>query len=65
MDYANFEGPSAVIAMVKSPAKVSRLSNEYRGPILINPGLYIPRLSILMVNFDMSQAALVVPVSRM
>ncbi|KAF7791738.1 hypothetical protein EIP86_002762 [Pleurotus ostreatoroseus] len=38
LDYADPKGPSAVIAMVKSPAKVPQSSDKYRGPILFNPG---------------------------
>jgi len=38
LDYSKPTNSKAVIAIVKLPAKVPSNSNEYRGPILFNPG---------------------------
>ncbi|KAJ3519724.1 hypothetical protein NM688_g9259 [Phlebia brevispora] len=38
LDYADPDGPSAIIAMAKVPSKVPKSDKRYRGPILFNPG---------------------------
>ncbi|KAK1216759.1 hypothetical protein PQX77_020609, partial [Marasmius sp. AFHP31] len=38
LDYSNPEGGKAAIAMVRLPANVKADSQDYRGPILFNPG---------------------------
>lgn len=42
LDYLdeNEDGPWAKIALIRIPAKVSREDPAYRGPVLINPGMY-------------------------
>jgi len=38
LNYSNPEGDKAAIALIRLPANVSTDSQDYRGPVLFNPG---------------------------
>ena len=48
LDYKNPTGEKAAIAMIRVKAKISPRSEEYRGPILFNPGVFAHSIPLLL-----------------